>query len=184
MKRKITGIILALVMLLTLGLAACDPVEPVAPGAAPAIFGNLKIDNTFISVWNSSQAYIRMTFPATADTLVGRDTTDTLTNKTLTSPTVSSPTITGTSVVSNRASGNVSLTNSGSVIVTHGMSGTPTRIFLQTQGILGTASSSTDYNDVYWDVGATTNATNFTITSMVASNATKTITWLALIADE
>ena len=39
---------------------------------------------------------VTITLPATTDTLVGRTTTDTLTNKTLTSPTISAPAITGT----------------------------------------------------------------------------------------
>ena len=40
-----------------------------------------------------------ITYPDTTDTLVGRDTTDTLTNKTLTSPTINGATLTGTIIV-------------------------------------------------------------------------------------
>ena len=42
---------------------------------------------------------ITLTLPATTDTLIGRTTTDTLTNKTLTSPTINSPTINSPTIV-------------------------------------------------------------------------------------
>ena len=153
-------------------------VEPVAPGAAPAIFGNLKIDNTFITVWDSAQTYIRMTFPNTADTLVGRATTDTLTNKTLTSPTIG-----GTSVVANRASGNTTLVGGGAVtvLVTHGLSSTPTRVWLQERTVLGTATSNVTYNFVFpGSLGAST----FAVNALSSANNTTIIDWLAIISDE
>ena len=182
MRKKVIGIILALSMLLTLGLAACEPVEQAAPGAAPAIFGNLKIDNTFITVWDSAQTYIRMTFPNTADTLVGRATTDTLTNKTLTSPSMSSPTITGTSIVSNRASGNITFTTgTTTATITHGMSGTPTRVWLQERIPLGTASSNTTTNSPFiWSLSST----SIRIDTGVATNQTAQVDWFAIVADE
>jgi trimeric autotransporter adhesin len=50
-----------------------------------------------------------LTLPTSTDTLVGRATTDTLTNKTLTSPTVTSPTVTGGSL-NNTVIGNTTAT--------------------------------------------------------------------------
>ena len=154
-------------MLATLGLAACQPTELVAPGAAPAIFGNLKIANTFVESWNSAgSAFVRLSLPTAATTLVGTDTTDTLTNKSLTSPT-----ITGTSVVSNRASGNATL-SSGTKVITHGLSGVPDVVFVTSNNIGAT--------NLYV---VTINSTNFTATSTNTS-ASNVIYWQAILANE
>ena len=59
-----------------------------------ALAGNFATTGAFNTTF-SQQASITLTLPATADTLVGRATTDTLTNKTLTAP-VLGGTVTGT----------------------------------------------------------------------------------------
>jgi hypothetical protein len=136
-----------------------------------------------------------MTFPGSAQTLVGRTTTDTLTNKTLTAPTITgtvtiadfistnatltSPAINGTPVFSNHASGvsgNFTAGSATGVTITHGMASTPTRIYLTYAGDPG-ASPPALYPS---SIGAAT----FTVS--VSSNITNgvQVSWLAFIADE
>ncbi len=134
-------------------------------------------------------------------TLVGLTNTQTLTNKTLTSPTInaamingtvtiatgcslttpsiSSPTVTGTSIVSNHQSGISSNLTAGSgtgVIVAHGMSGTPTRIFLSWAGDPGASAPGLYSSSI--------DSTNFTIS--LSANVTNSVCvyWLVFIADE
>jgi hypothetical protein len=66
-------------------------------------FGNTSGDATIQPSAVAGTATV-LTLPATTDTLVGKATTDTLTNKTLTSPTLTSP------VLGTPASGNLALT--------------------------------------------------------------------------
>jgi len=148
---------------------------------------------------NMTAAGYKMTFPSSNQTIVGRTTTDTMTNKTLTSPTINAATITGTVTVANGAtlttpvltsptltgtmvnpnvamgSSNITASN-GAVIVTHGMSGTPTRIQLTYAGNPGNNTST-----LYW---GTANATNFTIS--VTANVTSNVAvgWVAWILGE
>lgn len=60
-----------------------------------ALAGNFATTGAYNTTF-VQQASLSITLPATADTLVGRATTDTLTNKTLTSPTINGATLSGT----------------------------------------------------------------------------------------
>jgi len=66
-----------------------------------------------------------LTLPVATDTLVGKATTDTLTNKTLTSPTLTSPTLT-TPALGTVASGVISACTSTGMVLTAPALGTPT----------------------------------------------------------
>jgi hypothetical protein len=103
-------------------------------------------------------------------------------NVTTTNITAAVLTVTGTPIFANHASGSANFTASlSSLVVAHGMSGTPTRIFLQPKGALGTTASSTGANNPYW---GSANTTSFTISTVVTTNTTTMIDWLAFIADE
>jgi hypothetical protein len=59
--------------------------------------------NSATLIGPASTADVVVTLPAATDTLVGKATTDTLTNKTITSPTINTPTITGDTTFSDGA---------------------------------------------------------------------------------
>jgi len=192
MKKKLLSILLVFVLLAgsITAFASCE--ETSAPGIAPSSIrpasdatydigrSNLRWRNVHVSGNFSQDAGVSLLIMPTGanTTIVGLTNTQTLTNKTLTSPNIS-----GTPVVSNHASGNQSVAaSSTTTTVTHGLGSTPTRVYLQVNdGTLGTASSSTGYNHLYWS-GA--NSTSFVINSMVATNSTVGVNWLAYISDE
>lgn len=84
--------------------------NPTFSGTAAGTLTNLSlITPTFPTIVNTGT----LTLPTTTDTLVGRATTDTLTNKTLTSPSLSSPSLSSPAL-------------SGTVTGTYTLGGTPT----------------------------------------------------------
>ena len=150
--KKAIGLVLATILLLS--FVACDK-QPVAPGA-PAEFTQLKIANTQMQNLNSAGSYIKVTLPNEAGRLVENVNVD---GKVLFT--------TGTASLVG-ATTNIS--------VTHGLGGTPSRVFVLSESAVGTASSATGVNQLFW---GSASSTVFFIKAVVATNTTATIDWIA-----
>jgi len=140
-----------------------DLVSSNATLTAPSISGTTTINDLV-----SSNA--TLTAPSISGTTTINDLVSA--NATLTSPTIS-----GTMVNANVAMGLDCMTSSTSKVVTHGLSGTPTVIFLTwAQQPADSANGSV----LYWTAA---NSTNFTANSMV-SQTSANFSWVAWVAGE
>jgi hypothetical protein len=145
-------------------------------GTGSAVFGTSPTLTTpnIASIVNTGT----LTLPTSTDTLVGRATTDTLTNKTLTSPVVNTPTISGGTINNAPIGGTTpaaatftTLTATGFVDAQNGLAVTGGFVPSQTAGIVGT---TTNNNANAGSVGeyASNTGSGVALTSAVTANAT------------
>lgn len=116
---------------------------------------------------SSIAADVTITLPGTADTLVGRDTTDTLTNKSLTTPTINQGNLVGTTTNDSAAAGSV-----GEYVESIVLTGAATSLTTATAKTVTSISLTAGDWDVSGFIGFNTGGT--TTTTVIAGGISTT----------